>query len=88
MNKTVLIVGGIAIVGVVIFLAVKNQQTQAAYLNQPGLVSAPQSGRIGGIGAYLNDANVNAISDLASSFAPGATGTNDPGLEDDSYSED
>lgn len=90
-NKTVLIVGGIAVVAVVIILFLKKQAAnQAAYANEPGLESQP------GIGAVAQSTGAAALGNIISSLGGGisnwiggafssqSNGSNEPGLESSS----
>jgi hypothetical protein len=84
-NKTYLIIGGIVAVVAVLFLFSRSQATASAAANQPGLLSNYGGGGQGvEIGTVLDatSAGLGAISNLATAFGSGSSGSNDPGLED------
>lgn len=103
MNKNFVIFAGIAAAAVVVFLYLRKQAAnQAAYLNEPGLVSQPGIGEvaqnagsaalgqiIGSFGSSISGLISSGISSIGSGFSSQSGGSNEPGLEDDSsYEQD
>ena len=82
MNKTGLIIGGVAIAGIFLYFLVSKQQTaQSQALNQPGLSSGATSA-LGTVSSLLSGSG--ALSGLSDAFGSGDSGSNDPGLYDSS----
>jgi hypothetical protein len=95
-EKTVVLIGGLALVAVIFFAFMRQQQAnQLAALNQPGLLTQPSlpapTGTLGQILSGLNFAGPGLASlgaglssfasAVGSGFSPQSSGSNDPTLE-------
>jgi len=81
-EKTVLIVGGVLVVGAIAFLMIRNSERQRlAALNQPGLMYQSQTDYAvdSGLSEIIGSAS-HGISNLFQSWGRDSTGSNDPGL--------
>lgn len=82
MNKTGLIIGGVAVAGILLYFLVSSKQNaQMQALNQPGLASGSIS-ISGTLGSLLSGSG--ALNSLTDAFGNGGSSSNDPGLYDSS----